>query len=121
MMRNIQFAALALAAVICPAVARAQEKPDANTLSAAQKQAIQQAIQAVETDTKAQTAEFAQKLESLSKSMNRNLLSDKTDDDLDRKLTAELAQAIGSLVTKAVQVKLRAGHEMVKILTPEQK
>ena len=56
-----------------------------------------------------------------SKSIDRNLLSGKPDDELDRKLSADFATAVTNLVNSAVQVKLTAVREMVKVLTPAQK
>ena len=92
-----------------------------SALTADQKQLLQQTAQRLESDSKAQTEKATAKIAEIAKSIDRNLLSGKPDDELDRKLSADFATAVTNLVNSAVQVKLTAVREMVKVLTPDQK
>ena len=123
MTRSARWAAMVLAASLFPAVRaqQAQSTPAANVLSAAQKLALQQVAQAVESDTKAQAEALAQKVVPIARRFALNLLSEKPDPELDRKVSADFADAVAELVRTAVQAKLKAMREMVKVLTPEQK
>jgi hypothetical protein len=53
--------------------------------------------------------------------MDRNLLSGKPDEELDRKLSSDFAAEVSNLVNGAIQAKLTAIREMVKLLSPDQK
>lgn len=114
-----------LALSMQPPTVRAQEKPqnaiNGNTLSEAQKQALQQAVQAVDSEGKSKAAEYVVKLGWIAKRFDRNILSEKPDLELDRKLAAELSEAVGEAVNVAIQLKLTAVREIAKVLTPEQK
>jgi hypothetical protein len=92
-----------------------------NTLTAEQKQALQQKAQTLENDTKSQAEKATAKMSEIAKSIDRNLLSGKPDDELDRKLSADFAAEVTNLVSAAIQAKLSASKEMVKVLTPDQK
>jgi len=116
---------LVLLAATCPVTAFAQEAaastPAANALTAQQKQTLQQVAQAAEADAKTQAAALALKAVPIVKEIDRNLLSDAVNEELDHKLSAELSQTIADLVRVAIQAKLRAAHDMAKALTPAQK
>jgi ABC-type phosphate transport system auxiliary subunit len=114
----------ALVLLAQPAIVSAQDNPStapANTLSESQKKALQQSLQTVEADAKTKTAPLVQKMSSIAKDLDRNLLSAKPDQDLDRKLSSDFAAAVTEVVTAAIQLKLAAVRETVKVLTPEQK
>lgn len=111
-----------------PLYLAAQDKPDQskpapapNTLTAAQQQAVQQALQAAESTGQTEAATLAAKIAVIAKSFDRNILSEKPDVDLDGKLSNQLVAAVGEVVTAALHAKLNGVHEMVKVLTPEQK
>ncbi len=93
----------------------------ASALTPDQKQALQQKAQALETTAKAQTEKQTAKIAEIAKNIDRNLLSGKPDDELDRKLSADFAAEVTSMVSGAIQAKLTATREMVKVLTPDQK
>ena len=98
-----------------------QEQAPSAALSPAQRQSLQQIIQSAEKETKAQTDAESQKVGEIVKRIDRNLLSDKPDDELHARLSAELADALAGLVRMALTAKLKAARELVKVLTPEQK
>ena len=52
---------------------------------------------------------------------HRNILAEKPDAELDGKLSNQLLAAVGEVVTAALHAKLNGIHEMVKVLTPQQK
>ena len=111
-----------------PLYLAAQDKPDQakpapapNTLTAAQQQALQQALQAAESAGQTEAAALAAKIAVVAKSFDRNILSDKPDAELDGKLSNQLVAAVGEVVTAALHAKLNGVHEIVKVLTPEQK
>lgn len=118
-------AILSLVMLMLPAIGQAQDKPQAtstaSTLTDSQKHALQQALQAAENDGKAKVAPLMLKLGAITKSIDRNLLSDKPDQELDRKLTRDLVAAVSEVVATAIDLKLSAGREIVKLLTPEQR
>jgi len=90
-------------------------------LTAEQKQALQQKVQTLESDTKAQTEKQNAKIAGIAKDIDRNLLSGKPSEELDRKLSADFAAQVTNLVNAAIQAKLAAVRDMVKVLTPDQK
>jgi hypothetical protein len=99
----------------------AKTAPAPTTLTAAQQQSIQQTLQAAENAGKGEAATLAAKIGEIAKSFDRNILSEKPDVELDGKLSNQLAAAVGEVVTAALHAKLNGIHEMVKILTPQQK
>ena len=123
--RYTRSAALFLMLAAQPAAVLAQEKPpaeaDANALTAAQKQALQQTLQSIENDSKTKAEALAQKLGLAAKSFDRYILSGKPDPELDRKMSADFVGAVTEVVAMAVQLKLSQMREIVKILTPEQR
>ena len=119
---------LALFLLLAALYLAAQDKPDQakpapgqNTLTAAQQQALQQALQAAESAGQTEAAALAAKIAVVAKSFDRNILSDKPDAELDGKLSSQLVAAVGEVVTAALHAKLNGVHEIVKVLTPEQK
>ena len=115
---------LVLFAAACPLSTYAQEaaaNPAPLALSAEQKQSLQQVAKAADADAKTQAAVLAEKLVPLIKEMDRNWLSDTVNEELDHKLSTELSHAIADLVNAALQAKLRAAHDMAKLLTAGQK
>src|SRR6266567_3220635 len=119
-MNNIKFASCAalLAAV---AVCAAQETPNPNLLTESQKQALEKARKTVEGETKTKTVTITLKLASIAKDLDRNILADQPNPDLDRKLQNDLAQTVAEMVSGVLQAKIAADREVVKVLTPEQK
>jgi hypothetical protein len=101
--------------------AEAKPAPVPNTLTGAQQQAFQQALQAAESAGQTEAAPLAAKIAVIAKSFDRNILSEKPDADLDGKLSSQLVAAVGEVVTAALHAKLNGVHEIVKVLTPEQK
>jgi Spy/CpxP family protein refolding chaperone len=95
--------------------------PKGSTLTDEQKQVLRQKVQALENDTKAQSEKLNAKIAETAKNIDRNLLSGKPDDELDRKLSADFSSEVSQLVSSAIQAKLSATREMVKVLTPDQK
>jgi hypothetical protein len=111
-----------LCAVLLPIWLLAQDgAPKGSALTAGQKQALQQKLQTLETDAKAKTEKQNAKIAEIAKSIDRNLLSGKPDEELDRKLSADFASEVTNLVNLAIQAKLTTVREMVKVLTPDQK
>jgi spore germination cell wall hydrolase CwlJ-like protein len=101
--------------------AEAKPAPGPNTLTGAQQQALQQALQAAESAGQTEAAPLAAKIAVIAKSFDRNALSEKPDAELDGKLSNQLVAAVGEVVTAALHAKLNGVHEIVKVLTPEQK
>jgi Spy/CpxP family protein refolding chaperone len=111
-----------LCAVLLPIWLFAQDAaPKGSALTAEQKQTLQQKLQTLESDAKAQTEKQNAKIAEIAKNIDRNLLSGKPDEELDRKLSADFATEVTNLVNTAIQAKLTTVREMVKVLTPEQK
>jgi hypothetical protein len=121
----IRLAQLMLIATPLYLAAQAQDTakpaPAPNTLTEAQQQAVQQALQAAESAGKGEAATLAAKIGEIAKSFDRNILAEKPDAELDGKLSNQLLAAVGEVVTAALHAKLNGIHEMVKVLTPQQK
>jgi Spy/CpxP family protein refolding chaperone len=92
-----------------------------SALTPEQKQVLQQKMQALESSARAQTDRQNAKIAEIAKNIDRNLLSGKPDEALDRKLSADFAAEVASMVNGAIETKLAATREMVKVLTPDQK
>ena len=120
-MFKFQFVYLPILLLAGAGVLAAQDLSKGSPLSAEQKQALQQKAQALETNTKAQTEKQSAKIAEIAKSIDRNLLSGKPDEELDRKLSADFAAEVANLVSGALQAKLTAVREMVKVLTADQR
>ncbi len=104
------------------AASRGQDvAPKGGTLTAEQKQVLQQKVQTMESSAKAEAEKQSAKIAEIAKNIDRNLLSGKPDDELDRKLSADFAAQVTNMVNAAIQAKLAASREIVKVLTPDQK
>ena len=99
----------------------AQGAPTPQALTEAQKQAIQQKLQALNSDAKAETDKLSAKANAIAKDIDRNLLAANPDAELDRKLSAQFSAAVVEIVSAAVDRKLATVREIVKLLTPEQR
>jgi Spy/CpxP family protein refolding chaperone len=99
----------------------AQETPSPNRLSESQKQAFEKARQAAEGETKTKSEAITLKLAAIAKELDRNILADPPDPNLDKKLQNELIQAVSEMISGMLQLKMSVDREVVKILTPEQK
>jgi Spy/CpxP family protein refolding chaperone len=109
-----------VAAAMLAAGLFAQETP-APSLTAEQKQTLQEMLQKAENETKTSVEPLAQKLAVTAKSIDINLLSDHPDAALDAKLSGDLADAVAQTVRSAMELRLRVVREIIKVLTPEQK
>jgi Spy/CpxP family protein refolding chaperone len=96
-----------------PALGTAVSQDAAHTLSDSQKQAMKR----IETESKKKAAPIALKLAATAKKIYENMLSDKPNDALRKKLAAELDAVAGQLLT----IKGQTIHDLVMVLTPEQK
>jgi len=108
---------LAGALTVCAQDAASKSSP----LTEEQKQTLQQKVQALENDAKAQVDKQNAKIAEIARNIDRNLLSVQPNEELDRKLSADFAAEVTNLVNATIQAKLAAVREMVKVLTPEQK
>ncbi len=104
------------------AVSRGQNAASgAIALTPEQKQVLRQKVQALEASSKTQTEQQNARIAEIAKKIDRNLLSGKPDEELDRKLSADFAAEVSAMVSSAVQSKLSATRDMVKVLTPDQR
>jgi len=94
-----------------------QPSSDANALTDAQKQAID----AAGKDLATKVAPVALKLATLAKDYDRNILAEKPDPALQKKLADEMADAVAQLVSAAIRARIQSVDELAKLLTPEQK
>jgi hypothetical protein len=113
----VSFTAILAAMAVC----LAQEAPNPNRLSGTQKQALEKARQSMDNETKTKTLAITLKLAALAKSLDRNMLADQPDPEVDKKLLNDLVQTVTEMVAGVLQTKIAADREVVKILTPEQK
>ena len=90
-------------------------------LTPAQRQSFQDIMQAAEKAAKAQAAADVLKLGDIAVRIDRNLLSEKPDDAIHEKLSAELTDAVADLVRRAITAKLNIVRDLAKVLTAEQK
>jgi hypothetical protein len=110
-----------LLTLILTAACAAQEKPDPNSLSETQKKALENAKQSMENETKTKTVAITLKLAALAKSLDRNMLADQPDPEVDKKLLNDLVQTVTEMVAGVLQTKIAGDREVIKLLTPEQK
>jgi Spy/CpxP family protein refolding chaperone len=110
-----------VAAALLAAGLFAQEKPAPPSLTAEQKQTLQEMLQKAENETKTSVEPLAQKLAVTAKNIDLNLLSEHPDAALDAKLSGDLADAVAQTVRSAMELRLRVVREIIKVLTPEQK
>jgi len=110
--------------VFCAAgLALAQTPPEslAPPITDSQREALKKVLTAGDAEAKEKIQPSAEKLASLAKDINRNVLSDKLNEALVEKLRAELLDTAAGLVKAAVDMKLSTVSELGKVLTPEQK
>ena len=111
-------AALALVLSIGSALAQTTPPaPSATALTEAQKQALEAAGKEVAS----QVQPAALKLASLAKDYDRNILAEKPDPELEKKLANEMVETISQLVAGAIRARIQSVREIAKLLTPEQK
>lgn len=120
-MITIRLAVLTLLVTPLYLAAQGKPAPAPSTLTGAQQQTLQQTLQTVDAAGKTEATALAVKIGEIAKSFDRNILAEKPDADLDGKLSNQLVVAVGEVVTAAMHAKLNGVHEIVKILTPEQK
>jgi len=125
----VRFAALSITALVIPIglAFQSQQPPTPqppsqgiagpNFLTDAQKQMLK----AADTEFSAKIQPLAEKLGRTAKELDRVLLSDKRDPEVERKLADELADAVSQIVTGAIRLRVAAVHDIVNTLTPEQK
>ena len=130
----VRFAALSVTALAIPIGLALQPQPSPapqpdsqqppaqglagpNVLTDAQKQMLK----AAETEFSAKIQPLAERLGRTAKELNRVLLSDKPDPEVERKLSDELADAVSQIVTGAIRLRVAAVHDIVNTLTAEQK
>ncbi len=106
---------------LCASAAASGQKDTPATTSPAQRKALQQVIDSAQNETKVLGESGAQKFGEIARRIDRNLLSDTPDDELHRRLSADLVDTVVGLVRTAMDIKLNAVRELVKVLTPEQK
>jgi Spy/CpxP family protein refolding chaperone len=102
----------------CVGLLRGENAP---ALTAAQRQSFQDIMQSAEKAATAQAAADVLKLGEIAKRIDRNLLSEKPDEAIHEKLSAELTDAVAGLVRAAIAIKLNTVRDLAKVLTPEQK
>jgi hypothetical protein len=112
---------IVLFTLILTAACVAQEQPDLNRLSETQKKALEKAKQSMENETKTKTVAITLKLAALAKSLDRNMLADQPDPEVDKKLLNDLVQTVTEMVAGVLQTKIAGDREVIKLLTPEQK
>jgi hypothetical protein len=83
--------------------------------------ALKQVIAAAEAELKTKAQAAAVDLATIAKDIDRNILSETPDPELDRELRAKLISAVTEVVRLAIAAKLAAVWEIGKLLTPEQK
>jgi Spy/CpxP family protein refolding chaperone len=115
-MTAFPFALLALTVAIPLATSQSQPTPPP-ALTDAQKQMVKTA----ESDLNSKIAPTVEKVGRTAKDLNHALLSDHPDQELQRKLQDEFAEAVSQLVVTAIRLRVSALQEIVRTLTPEQK
>ena len=119
-MRVLVLIAVALIAV--PIATAAFQSPVAAppvrpTLTEPQKQMLK----AAETDLTSKMAPFAERVSRTAKDLNRALLADKADPDVQRKLADDLANAVSELAAEAIRLRVSALGAIIDSLSPEQR
>jgi hypothetical protein len=87
------------------------------TLTEAQKQMLN----AAEPDLSSKMAPFAERVTRTAKDLNRALLADKADPDMQRKLADDLAKAVSGLAAEAIRLRVSALRAIVASLSPQQR
>jgi Spy/CpxP family protein refolding chaperone len=117
---TIIFLVTVLIFVVSAKTGTAQTNPDAenkqdaaHTLSEAQKQAIKR----IRVESEKKAAPAALRFAGIVNKIYENMLSDKPDEELRARLSAEMKETAGELLT----IKGQSIRETVNVLTPEQK
>ncbi len=87
------------------------------TLTDAQKQMLK----AAEPELSSKMAPFAERVTRTAKDLNRALLADKADPDMQRKLADDLAKAVSGLAAEAIRLRVSALRAIVASLSPQQR
>ena len=87
------------------------------TLTEAQKQMLK----AAETDLTSKMAPFAERVSRTAKDLNRALLANRADPNLQRKLADDLANAVSELAAEAIRLRVSALGAIIDSLSPEQR
>lgn len=74
-----------------------------------------------DTDSKSRIQPTAEKIADIAKAIDRNLLSDKPDPELDKKLRADMTSAVLDTVKIAMEIRLNSISDIAKVLTPDQR
>ena len=110
-------ARLALLSAVMLAIPSAHSRAQAPALTGPQKQMLQ----AAEADLSSKIAPLAEKVGQAARDLDRALLADKPDPEVERKLGDEFATAVSQIVVGAIRLRVAALHDIVATLTPEQK
>jgi hypothetical protein len=100
------------------AAAFAQGNP---ALTPAQRDVLVKLLTSVEAEAKRTGQAGAEKIAAVAREIDRNILSEKPDAELDRKLRTQLVDAVMDTVRVAMNARLDAVTQIVKVLTPDQK
>jgi Spy/CpxP family protein refolding chaperone len=92
----------------------ASEKADANPHLTAEQV---QTIKSIRAESEKKAAPFASRLASVAKQIYENMLSEKEDEALRRRLSGEMDEVVVELLA----IKGQSIREMVRVLTPEQR
>jgi len=90
-------------------------------LSPAQSDAMKKVLQTGEADGRKRMAAITEKITDIAKQRDKNILSDKPDAELDKKLRAELTASVIESVKISMDLRLSTIWELGKILNGEQK
>ena len=95
--------------------------PAASSLTPAQMETLKKLLASSETDSKTRIQPTAEKITEIAKAIDRNVLSDKPDPELDKKLRADMTSAVLETVKIAMDIRLNSIADIAKVLTPDQK
>jgi len=119
-MRALVLIAVALTAV--PIATPAFQSPaDTRRVRPTLTEAQKQMLKSAEADLTSKMAPLAEKVSRAAKDLNRALVADKADPDVQRKLSDDLANAVSGLAAEAIRLRVSALRAIVDSLSPEQK
>jgi hypothetical protein len=114
--------ALALLTSLSPAQTPAPPTaPAPSSLTPAQMETLKKLLASSDTDSKARIQPTAEKITEIAKAIDRNVLAEKPDPELDKKLRADMTNAVLETVKIAMDIRLNAIADIAKVLTPDQK
>jgi hypothetical protein len=114
--------ALALLTSLSPAQTPAPPTaPAPSSLTPAQMETLKKLLASSDTDSKARIQPTAEKITEIAKAIGRNVLAEKPDPELDKKLRADMTNAVLETVKIAMDIRLNAIADIAKVLTPDQK